>query len=272
MEKSDWHRIQKLELQYHLQKDKDRILEINLKYWNAFLARVTRYIQIRDHTRILDVGCGCCGVLMALDKGTCTGIDPLMADYLAHFDHLHRAGANWMTGTIEALDFTEAFDVIFIINSLDHTDDPKRAADMVDRHLNPGGHVIISLNCHNTHFFVRYYTRFYRFIDPYHPHHFRPSDVIDYFPGYRILKTENIDDINIEQNRQYREKVLKRRGFNWKTALSYLLNPMKYPILVYRILGGRQVYRKKSDQKSIFSTFLFILQKPEAVLRTDDSI
>ena len=83
MEKTNWQDIQKDELKYHLLKNKDRVLEYNIPYWKTLLDEVSSIVSFHDHSRVLEVGCGCCGVIMAIDQGTLVGVDPLMDDYIA---------------------------------------------------------------------------------------------------------------------------------------------------------------------------------------------
>lgn len=261
MDKSLWNEIQKYEFQYHLGKDRDHLLDVNLRYWNSFLGKLTPYISYTNDTRILDIGCGCCGVLMAMEKGQRVGVDPLMDQYLEHFEHLHHGDIKWVTGSGEGFEANEPFDIIFTINALDHTYDPPAVGKTIDRVLRPGGHLIIGLNCHNTDFFYAYYNRYSTRLDRHHPHHFRPADVLGLFPDYRILDVEDIDDMYLNLRTEYREKVLKQRGIDWYDYVSYLRNPLKYILILARTMGGRHLYRNKPGQKSVFSTYIFILEK-----------
>jgi len=262
MHKLTWQDIQKLELQYHHRKNRDHMLDFKSRYWISLLEKIYPHVSISENTRILEVGCGPCGVVMAIDKGNLVGLDPLMDEYLAHFDFLRDAKPNWVTGTAEEMDFREPFDIVISINSLDHMYDPNQAARKMNECLIPGGHLILSLNCHNWYFFYKYYRRFYRCIDRYHPHHFRAKDVLDLYRDYRVIKVEDIDHLFLGEAEQYREKVLQSKGVDWNKFLNYLFNPLKYPVAIARILDKLQSYRKKTDQRAIFSTYLFIFQKP----------
>jgi len=263
MDKSEWSEIQEGEIEYHLGKDKDRILDFNIPYWNSLLSKVNPHVTITDDTRILEVGCGCCGVLMALDTGMLTGLDSLMDQYLAHFDFLHDARPKWVCSAAENMDFPEPFDIIFNINSLDHMFDPQKAAQKFDQHLVPGGTLVISLNCHNTDFFWKYYSRFYRQVDSHHPFHFRPKDVLEMFPEYELIEVEDIDELYFPHMKQYQEKVLQQKGTVWNKVFVSMFNPFKYAVAVAVLALGWQVHRKKPKGKAIFSTYLFVLKKPK---------
>ena len=262
MKYSTWHKIQNEELQYHLRKNSEQHLEFKLEYWNSILREIQPYVSIEPETHILEVGCGCCGMLMAIKKGVLVGVDPLMNQYLNNFSYLADAGPKWINCAAEQLDLPESFDIIFCINSLDHVLDPEKVAKKLDRHLMPGGHIVIALNCHNTDFFYSYYNAYHRRIDPHHPHHFRLADVGELFPSYRVRKMADIDHLFISREREYQSKVLRRSGINWKKAIAYLMNPFRYPIAFSRVIGNRPVCRKKHNQKSIFSTYLFVFEKP----------
>ncbi len=202
---------------------------------------------------------------MAIDRGMLIGVDPLMDQYLEHFDYLRNAEAKWVTGVAEEIAFSKPFDIIIVINSLDHMYDPSQASRNLSESLAPGGHLILSVNCHNTEFFCKYYSRFYHSVDRYHPHHFRPKDVLDLFPHYQVVKVENIDHLFLPRRKQYRKEVLQRKGLDWGRVSSYLSNPLKYPVAAARILRSLQSHRKKPGHKTIFSAYLFILQKPYGV-------
>ena len=260
-EKETWQKIQKSEIKYHQRKDPAHILEINLKYWKLLLSRIASYVEINPDTRVLDIGCGGCGILLAIEKGRLVGIDPLMNEYLQQFEFLKNAPITWICGAAEEMEFPEQFDVIFSINSLDHVYDPQKTADKINCFLQEKGFLVISLNCHNTDFFQWYYRRFYKYVDRYHPHHFRPVDLFKLFPEYKVLNQEDIDWIYLQQQDLYREKVLQKKGIEWKSKIRSILNPFKYPVALANFVFKRHVHRRKPDDTSIFSTYLFILQK-----------
>ena len=262
LKKSDWNEIQRHELAYHLGKDKNRVPEFNIPYWKSLLKKIEPFVAVTEEMSVLEVACGCCGILMALDKGQLTGVDPLMDEYLEHFDYLRAAKPDWVCCAAENMEWPESFDLIFTINALDHMLDPGEAIARMDRYLRPGGHLVISLNCHVTDFFHGYYRRFYRYIDSFHPHHFRVPDVTAMLPGYHIRHIEDIDALYFPQLRQYREKVLKIKKIRWNKVLSYAFNPFKYPVAMARLFGGYRIHRSRDSHKPIFATYLFILQKP----------
>src|SRR5688500_12702659 len=99
---STWERVQKIEMKYHEQKDPTAIRQVNLQYWPRILeALPAGELAIAPATRILDVGCGGCGILLAVEGGTKTGVDPLMPYYLEKFPFLRDEPVRWLTGMAE---------------------------------------------------------------------------------------------------------------------------------------------------------------------------
>jgi len=258
---SAWQSVQKHELQYHLRKQQEQHRKYKLQYWRQLLEQIDPHISITENSRILEVGCGCCPLLLAIEQGNLVGVDPLMDHYLEHFDYLHEAKPKWISAAAEELEFSEPFDIIFSINALDHTYDPNQTVRKLDAILAPGGYLVLSLNCHNTDLFYYYYKRLYRGIDSYHPHHFRAQDVLALFSEYEQLLVEDVDYLFINQQKEYRREVLQRKGVEFGKVFRYLLNPLRYPLAIARIFGDRPVHRKREEQKSIFSTYLFVFRK-----------
>ena len=89
MKEQLWEKIQRAERDYHEKKDPSSIREVNLPYWREILKKIYECTEpVDEETRILDIGCGGCGILLALDSGRRTGIDPLMDFYLRKFPFL----------------------------------------------------------------------------------------------------------------------------------------------------------------------------------------
>lgn len=257
-----WNEIQQGEWAYHEQKDPSSILEINLRYWRRILSALPKSVGIEQTKRALDLGCGGCGILLAVPPGDHVGVDPLMASYLEKFPFLaERKDIRWVAGTAEDLDKNELFDTVFLINSLDHVFDPDEVLNKAKELVKPGGHIVILLNCHNTSFFRWYFATFYRYIDSHHPFHFRPSDVVKKLDEFESLSAEEIDRLWFPDEEEYERKVLKVKKKNSSKLLKKALNPFFYPIAVSRYLLGRPTRRRKLSQKSIISIYLFAFRK-----------
>lgn len=263
MEENLWKNIQRAERDYHEKKDTSFIRAINLPYWRKILQRVFACIPpITEETMILDVGCGGCGILLAVDKGRKTGIDPLMDFYLEKFTFLREYPIDWRDGKAEDLAGEGSFDLIFIINVLDHVENPHLVLRIAVEKLNKGGNLVVMLNCHNTVFFRNYYRRFFRFIDERHPHHFTKEDVIKMLGNLRLLKAENMDLVWREFSSEYEEKALRKRKTGWgKRMLKWARNPFRYPVAFAKTIFAVASRGKDIEKKSIFGLYLFVFEK-----------
>jgi 2-polyprenyl-3-methyl-5-hydroxy-6-metoxy-1,4-benzoquinol methylase len=101
--------------------------------------------------RLLDVGCGCGFFLReALARGwDVKGLDPSRES----IDYLNAMlGDVGIRGTLEACDPGERYDVITMINVLDHLDDPWQSVKKAAALLNPGG--LLYVRVPNGHFHI----------------------------------------------------------------------------------------------------------------------
>jgi SAM-dependent methyltransferase len=259
---AEWERVQKIERAYHEQKDPARVLDVNLRYWTRILDVLPPgSIAIGPTTRVLDVGCGGAGMLLALNGGVRTGVDPLMPFYLAKFPFLAEQPIRWLEGTAEQFGADEQFDLIFSLNMLDHTIDPRASAGNIERLLAPGGKLVFVLNVHLTRFWRAYFSAFYRWVDPPHPHHIHIADVPGYFPGLEVEYRRDIDDLWLDLKGFYEEHVLHKKERDRGKAVRKALNPFLYPIAASRLLLGRPVYRKRPGDPCLMATELVLFSR-----------
>ncbi|MFC2173482.1 class I SAM-dependent methyltransferase [Acidobacteriota bacterium] len=257
-----WRNIQAGERDYHERKDPSAILKINLRYWRRILDALAGEVRIEQGARALDIGCGGCGILLALPEGGHVGIDPLMDFYLDKFPFLkERKDITWRAGTGEDLEPGDQFDLVFLINTLDHTFDPGRALDKAAECVAPGGRLVILLNCHNTRIFRWYFSTFYRFIDPHHPFQFSPGEIENGLSGFSLSILQEIDHLWFPDDEDYRKMVLKKKKRDPLRFMKKALNPFMYPIAVSRYLFRRPTRRRKPGDRSIISIYLFVFRK-----------
>ena len=138
-----------------------------LEYWRnyRYLDYINKICEIRDDSRILDVGCGISTVLHFVN-GVRYGIDPLADEYKLIYPYPE--GINIQKGFAEKIPFSDGyFDVVFSSNVLDHVTDPRKACDEIHR--------VLKLGC----FFVLTVEIFEEKIDrdPSHPHCLTKNDV-----------------------------------------------------------------------------------------------
>jgi SAM-dependent methyltransferase len=260
---AEWKRIQEIERAYHERKEPEKVLPINRVYWKRVLdAARAEGVELGPRTRALDVGCGGCGILLGLDEGELTGIDPLMPFYLEKFPFLTDAAVTWLEGTAEELSLETTFDVIFSINSLDHVIDPAASALAMERLVEPGGRLVLVLNVHLTKLFRGYFSLFYRFVDPPHPHQIHRDRVAAFFPGLSLTAVTDIDHLWLDLEDEYHEEACHKEHKGLGKLARNLMNPFQYPIAAMRILGGRPVHRRKPDDRPLMASTLFVFSRP----------
>ncbi|HEX9635925.1 MAG TPA: class I SAM-dependent methyltransferase [Acidobacteriota bacterium] len=261
MKREDWERIQQGEFDYHLAKDESRVLELNLPYWRSLLAALPEEVRFGPATRVLDLGCGGCGILLALEQGELVGVDPLMDRYLEKFPFLAaRSDIRWVQAAAEELELQERFDVIFSINALDHVYDPARVACQIERLLRPGGHLVLTMNCHNHTWSRAYYAALYRAIDPHHPYQFTPDDVQELFSRLVPVKRRTIDDLWLPHAARYYREVLGRPLEDRRKWLRAAVNPFKWPIGFSKLVLDMPPHPKRAGQRSIYGNYLFVFR------------
>jgi SAM-dependent methyltransferase len=168
---------------------KTRISE-RRRTWANLLELLKDDVTFDNSKRILDVGCGATTIFLALRQGTKYAVDPTL-------EHLFRShpfvreveeyrDVNFISGSIEEVNLDNQFDVIFMINVLDHVAELKPVIDKVHELLAPSGILILPVDCYADRV-VRSIQRFFDADLP-HPHHFVAEDVIALFPSYELVK------------------------------------------------------------------------------------
>jgi len=238
-----------------------KYLQSKANYWHNVLEELPE-VKITEDTKILDVGCGPSGILLAVDSGKRTGLDSLMNYYLDSFPYLHQMDVEWINGTIEDFYPSEKFNVIFMMNSLDHVKNPQLAVESAKRLLLEGGYLIVSLNCHNYTFLKRYFIKFNKYVDTYHPFQWDKKDVLNLLRDFEMIKIENVDDLVIRLQEQVTENNQKQpmlKSF-LTTWYKLILNPLSIPIDFIGLLGIPR-HKTSKHKRSIFSHYIFLAKK-----------
>jgi SAM-dependent methyltransferase len=259
---AEWERIQKIERSYHEQKDPAVIRNFSMQYWRRLLGVLPpELLSIEADTRVLDVGCGGAGILLAVEQGERTGVDPLMGYYLEKFPFLAEQPVRWLEGTAERLEAEESFEVVFSINALDHVYDPAVAASQMQALLAHGGRLVLVVNVHLTRWSRSYFSRFYRYVDPPHPHHFHVDRVPEFFPQLKLIMRRDVDDLWLDLEAGYKADVFgRKRRDPWK-LLRNLTNPFQYPLALARILGKRPVHRRRPGDRPLMAGMLYVFRR-----------
>lgn len=161
--------------------------------WAKLLELLKDDVTFDNSKRILDVGCGATTIFLALRQGTKYAIDPTL-EYLFQLHPFVREveeykDVNFISSSIEEVNLDKQFDMIFMINMLDHVADLKPVIDKVDELLAPSGILILPVDCYADRV-VRSIQRVFDADLP-HPHHFIVEDVIALFPNYKLVKYDS---------------------------------------------------------------------------------
>lgn len=257
-----WERIQAIERAYHARKQPGPTLEIKLVYWRRILDAVrSEGVAVGSDSRVLDMGCGGTSLLLALEQGRLTGVDPLMDFYLDKFPSLAGAPVTWLSGTAEAFRSPAPFDVVFLINALDHVRSPARAALNLSRLVAPGGHLVLVLNAHTTRVARGYFALFHHLIDPPHPHQIHRDDVPAWFPELRLVAQQDIDHLWLDLDARYHAEALRPAGpeSHWLAGLG--AKALRVPLLAARLLGRRPVHRRRPTDRPLVVACLYLFRR-----------
>jgi SAM-dependent methyltransferase len=217
-------------------------------------------VEIRPSTRVLDMGCGASGILLALDQGIRTGIDPLMDHYRRIYPFLDGYPIMWQARTAEAYQPKERFDVVFSINSLDHMQDPRAAADSIVALLAPGGCVVLLVNAHRSRRVRGYFAWCYPFVDPPHPHQFHEDDVPRLFPSLNEIHREDVDHHWLAVERAFALSSGGGRRLAVLRTVVDVLNPFQLPLTAARVLARRPLHRAKETDEPLMVAMLYVLR------------
>ena len=116
-----------------------------LEYWEKYryLDEINAICEIKNDTKVLDVGCGISTVLHFID-GERYGIDPLADKYKQVYSYPE--GIDIRKGFGEEIPFpNEYFDIVFCSSALDHVTDPQKTIGETRRVLKPGGYFVLSV-------------------------------------------------------------------------------------------------------------------------------
>jgi SAM-dependent methyltransferase len=113
------------------------------RYTRPVLAATNRYGPDRIEN-VLDIGCGPAGVAGLIPAGTKWYLDPLLGDFERLFPGRLSDGVKLPVGIEEARLEDDFFDIVLMLNALDHVRDPWLALVKIHNALRPGGMLIVS--------------------------------------------------------------------------------------------------------------------------------
>lgn len=149
-----WKLAQQLELiwwqRYLRNKDTVAYLDWKKRYWQDLLVQISPFLPLPGNQQILDAGCGPAGVFLALEGNQVDGMDSLLDKYeaLRHFQPQNVPWTRFRNLSMEDLDETEKYDVVFCMNAINHVRNLPMCYDKLVKALKPDGYLVISTDAH----------------------------------------------------------------------------------------------------------------------------
>lgn len=214
----------------------DRIDAINLIYLKEYAARLTGNLQgildIKNDTKLLEIGSGPAGILTFLKSDYRCAIEPLENFFagIEKFSGFRDKQVKYFEGKAEKLPFKNGeFDLIIIDNVLDHCEDITKVFSEMRRVLAANGIIYLRLNVyHAWGKIVRQLSEFFQ-IDKGHPHTFTNADLKLIFDqnGFNIIREirKGVLSIWIKQLTSFRVKdFLKAVSFSTPDTIVHILS------------------------------------------------
>ena len=150
-------------------------------------------ISVDPATRILEIGGGPTSIFLAIREGERYAVDPAYSRLFDMHPFMRDVeeykGVNFIGCPLEEMAPGKQFDIIFMVNVLDHVGSLKPVVDKIEELLAPGGTLVIVVDCYADPV-VKNIIRFFD-PDPSHPHHFTGGEVSRLFSGYRLTRQDN---------------------------------------------------------------------------------
>ncbi|MFC1979979.1 class I SAM-dependent methyltransferase [Chloroflexota bacterium] len=123
----------------------DRQSQAN-EYWQHYIGLLGKHARLRLNSKVLDIGCGPCGMINYLDLGQKYALDSLMDFYLSSFDM--PKDVKWVAGRGEDIPFKDCFfDTVITTNCIEHVKNPDRVLSEINRILKENqGFLFLTVN------------------------------------------------------------------------------------------------------------------------------
>lgn len=207
-----WLAAQEQEQKALERADVRELIRIRRHTWAILLDSLKDVIEVESSKRILEVGGGPTSIFLALRAGEKYVVDPLSEQLFRLHPFVREVeeykDVNFIARPISEATFDRPFDLIFMINVLDHVDELNSVAKKIDELLTPSGKLIVTVSCYSDPM-VKNLVNFFD-VDLPHPHHFIAEDITGLFSNYKLIKQDsNIWKINIEPARGERKEEIK---------------------------------------------------------------
>lgn len=161
--------------------------------WPRLLDSLKGDITFGNSKRILDIGSGPTSIFLALREGERYAVEPTWERLFQLHPFIKEVeeykGVNFISCLIEEAVFDKQFDLIFMINVLDHVGELKPVVDKIDELLAPSGNLVVSVDCYAD-TTIKNIISFFD-VDLPHLHHFVAEDIIRLFSSYKLIKQDN---------------------------------------------------------------------------------
>ncbi|HEX8574525.1 MAG TPA: class I SAM-dependent methyltransferase [Allosphingosinicella sp.] len=132
----------------------DRMAELDSRHWwyrarrEILAALIRRRIRLPADPRILEIGCGTGHNLVMLKRFG--GVDAVEIDAAARAIASARLGHEVMDSPLPALSGVEdgAYDLVAILDVLEHVEADRQALESIARKLRPGGRILVAVPAH----------------------------------------------------------------------------------------------------------------------------
>jgi 2-polyprenyl-3-methyl-5-hydroxy-6-metoxy-1,4-benzoquinol methylase len=192
-----WKIAQWFELQwwkvYFYNKSKATYFAWKRKYWEHIFSKIDSIVKTEGANSVIDFGCGPAGVFIALKGKNITAVDPLINEYqkwLTFFEKADYPKVSFVNCAVEDFASSQKFDLAFCMNAINHVKDIDKAFDAIINSLEPGGHLVLSIDAHNHSFFKK----LFRLVpgDILHPHQYDLEEYQLFLErrGMKLSKTE----------------------------------------------------------------------------------
>lgn len=158
-----WRLAQFLELRWwqaYLRKlNWAEYVEAKRRHWRKVLTGLN--LEVIGGEKVLEAGCGPAGIFTILQAQQVDAIDPLMLEYEHHLPDFSRDQfpyVHFQSMMLEHLNKTDAYDLVFCLNAINHVSDLQLAMRGLAQSLKPAGTMVISIDVHR-HAFLKFIFR-----------------------------------------------------------------------------------------------------------------
>jgi SAM-dependent methyltransferase len=183
-------------------------IQVRKHTWARLIEEMRDVIDFDIPRSVLEIGSGPTSIFLALKGGERYAVDP-------NFDLLFERhpfvrelpeyqGVNFINGAFEDMPADRQFDMIFMINMLDHLGDLTPTLEKINKSLKPGGMLVIVVDCYADSR-VKSLISFFD-PDPPHPHHFINRDIAEMFSDYKLIKLDKniyriFDEVTLKEEK-----------------------------------------------------------------------